>query len=89
MNLFANLQNFVSGKIPVSVLEDPRNEVMTFLKVKLKFRQLVLESTHEKGSILDQVWINGPLIGRVQVEKTCMRFSDHDMLKIVVRKENA
>ena len=83
-----NWPYLICGDFNTDYQED-RNQVVTFLKEKLKFRQLVLESTHEKGSILDQVWINGPLIGRVQVEKTCMRFSDHDMLKIVVRKENA
>ena len=81
-------QTSVESKEPGEIGEDG-NEVIRFLKDKLKFRQLVLESTHEKGSILDQVWINAPLIGRVQVEKTCLRFSDHDMVKIVLRNENA
>ena len=83
-----NVPTLICGDFNTDYRED-RNEVIRFLKDKLKFRQLVLESTHEKGSILDQVWINAPLIGRVQVEKTCLRFSDHDMVKIVVRKENA
>ena len=52
----------------------------------MKFRQIVVESTHEKGSLLDQVWINAPLFGKVEVEQTCVRFSDHDMLKIVVNQ---
>ena len=68
---------------------DDGNAVVRFLKDKLKLRQLVLESTHEKGSILDQVWINGPLIGKVQVERKCLRFSDHDILKIIVNQEKA
>ena len=50
----------------------------------MKFHQLVVESTHEKGSILDQVWINAPLADKIKVEQTCLRFSDHDMIKIVV-----
>ena len=83
-----NVATLICGDFNINYQEDG-NEVIRFLKDKLKLRQLVLESTHEKGSILDQVWINGPLIGRVQVEKTCLRFSDHDMLKIVVRKNNS
>ena len=60
------------------------NRVSRFLKEKMKFRQIVVEATHEKGSILDQVWINAPLFGKVEVEQTCLRFSDHDMIRIVV-----
>ena len=60
------------------------NQVSRFLKEKMKFCQIVVESTHEKGSVLDQVWINAPLFDKVEVEQTCLRFSDHDMIKIVV-----
>ena len=60
------------------------NRVSRFLKEKMKFRQIVVESTHEKGGLLDHVWINTPLFGKVEVEQTCLRFSDHDMIQIVV-----
>ena len=63
---------------------DSANQVSRFLKETMKFHQLVVESTHEKGSILDQVWINAPLADKIKVEQTCLRFSDHDMIKIVV-----
>ena len=63
---------------------DSDNQVSRFLKEIMKFHQLVVESTHEKGSILDQVWINAPLGDKIEVEQTCLRFSDHDMIKIVV-----
>ena len=63
------------------------NQVSRFLKETMKFRQLVLESTHEKGSLLDQVWINAPLFEKVEVEQSCLRFSDHDMLKIVISQD--
>ena len=82
------MPTLICGDFNTDYREDG-NAVVRFLKDKLKLRQLVLESTHEKGSILDHVWINGPLIGRVQIEKTCLRFTDHDMLRIIVRKENA
>ena len=83
-----NMPTLICGDFNIDYREDS-NAVVRFLKDKLRLRQLVLESTHEKGSILDQVWINGPLIGRVQVERRCLRFSDHDMLKITVSKEKA
>ena len=56
------------------------------MKEKMKFRQIVVEVTHELGSLLDQVWINKPLFEKVEVEQTSLRFSDHDMLKIVVNQ---
>ena len=84
----SNMPTLICGDFNTDYREEG-NAVVRFLKDKLKLRQLVLESTHEKGSILDQVWINGPLIGKVHVEKTCLRFTDHDMLKIIVRKEKA
>ena len=62
------------------------NRVSRFLKEKMKFRQIVVEVTHELGSLLDQVWINKPLFEKVEVEQTSLRFSDHDMLKIVVNQ---
>ena len=64
---------------------DPNNVVIRFLKEELKFCQIVSESTHEKGSILDQVWVNAALVGKIVVEKKCLRYSDHDMLKIIVK----
>ena len=60
------------------------HRVSRFLREKMKFCQIVVESTHESGSHLDQVWINAPLFEKVEVEQTCLRFSDHDMIKIVV-----
>ena len=65
---------------------ESNNQISKFLKDKMKFQQIVVESTHEKGSVLDQVWINAPLFEKVEVEQTCMRFSDHDMIKIVVKQ---
>ena len=63
---------------------ESENQVSSFFKETMKFRQVVVKSTHEKGSILDQVWINSPLFNKIEVEQTCLRFSDHDMIKIVV-----
>ena len=83
-----SMPTLICGDFNTDYREDG-NAVVRFLKDKLKLRQLVLESTHEKGSILDQVWINGLLVGKVQVERKCLRFSDHDMLKIIVNQEKA
>ena len=63
------------------------NRVSRFLKDKLKYHQIVTKPTHEKGSLLDQVWINAPLLHKVKIEQMCVTYSDHDMIRIVLSKK--
>ena len=65
---------------------ESENRVSRFIKEKLQFRQIVMKPTHEKGSLLDQVWINEPLFDKVGIEQLCVSFSDHDLIRIVLRK---
>ena len=58
-----------------------------FFKDVLKLTQLVNKPTHDKGSILDQVWVNHMLNNRVEIKKKCVRYSDHDVLKILIVKQ--
>ena len=44
--------------------------------------QLVERPTHEKGGLIDQVWITTDLINRVKVRQKSVFFSDHDMIMI-------
>ena len=66
---------------------ESENRVSRFLKEKLQFRQIVTEPTHEKGSLLDQVWINELLQDKVKTEQMCVFYSDHDMIRIVLSKK--
>ena len=46
------------------------------------FEQLVKESTHDKGGLLDHVYVSEELKSRITIEKKCVRFSDHDLIVI-------
>ena len=63
---------------------DSKNRVSRFFKEKLRYHQIVMKPTHEKGSLLDQVWINEPLLDKVQIHQMCVSFSDHDLIRIVL-----
>ena len=76
----------ICGDFNTNHLES-RNKVSSFFKDKLRLRQLVMKPTHEKGSLLDQVWVNEPLFDKVGIEQMCVSFSDHDLIKIVLRKQ--
>ena len=62
------------------------NRVSRFFKEKLQYHQIVVKPTHEKGSLLDQVWINEPLLDKVKIDQMCVSFSDHDLIRIVLSK---
>ena len=48
----------------------------------LGFEQLVEGSTHDKGGLLDHVYVSEDLKSRIIIEKKCVSFSDHDMISI-------
>ena len=75
----------ICGDFNTNHLES-ENRVSRFLKETLQFRQIVIKPTHEKGSLLDQVWINEPLFDKVRIEQMCVSFSDHDLIRIVLSK---
>ena len=75
----------ICGDFNTNHLES-ENRVSRFLTETLQFRQIVIKPTHEKGSLLDQVWINEPLFDKVRIEQMCVSFSDHDLIRIVLSK---
>ena len=58
---------------------------------KLGFTQLVLGSTHDKGGTIDQVFVNSLLRDTTALEiiKTRVSFSDHDMIRIIMKETNS
>ena len=53
---------------------------------KLGFTQLVCGSTHDKGGTIDQVFVNSDLKEKVTIRKIRVSFSDHDQIRIIVKK---
>ena len=50
------------------------------------FTQMVSGSTHDKGGTIDQVFVNSNLLENITVRKTRILFSDHDQLRIILKK---
>ena len=54
-----------------------------------KFKQLMMDPTHDKGNTIDHVYVSPALQGRVVVDKTCIYYSDHDLLTIKVTEDES
>ena len=49
---------------------------------KLGFTQLVTQPTHDRGGLLDHVWVTADLVDKARVNQSAVYFSDHDILTI-------
>ena len=78
----------VCGDTNINVGPDPENSSSSFVHfmAKLGFTQLVWGSTHDKGGTIDQVFVNSNLLENITVRKTRILFSDHDQLRIILKK---
>ena len=57
-----------------------------FLETK-GFQQLIRESTHESGSLIDQIYVNEPLKALdISTDQCAAYFSDHDVITIYIPK---
>ena len=51
------------------------------------FHQLVQNPTHERGGLIDHVYVNEPLRSmNVTVHRDCAFYSDHDIVTIYIPK---
>ena len=50
------------------------------------FNQCITQSTHEKGGLLDHVYVSKDFSSNIVIEKKSIRFSDHDMIYIRIKK---
>ena len=78
----------ICGDLNIHYTEETSNRFVKKIVDKYKFEQLVKDSTHVGGNTIDHVYLSPGLQGRVKVEKTCVYFSDHDLLTIRVLEEN-
>ena len=69
----------------INVGQDPDNSFVHFM-AKLGFTQLVWGSTHDKGGTIDQVFVNSNLREDVSIRKIRVSFSDHDLMRIILKK---
>ena len=78
----------VCGDTNINVGPNPVTSTSSFVHYmsKLGFIQLVSGSTHDKGGTIDQVFVNSNLRENVTITKTRILFSDHDQIRITLKK---
>ena len=87
------LESMIAVKKPTIVCGDTNINVssgssqLLDLMSKLGFTQLVTGSSHDKGGTIDQVYVNSFLRGSIKVEKTRVSFSDHDLLRVIMKED--
>ena len=73
----------LTGDTNIDISKDSGKHFVDFMK-DLGFSQLVQLPTHEKGGLLDHVYVTQDLIERVAVSQTGVYFSDHQLITIKV-----
>ena len=79
----------VCGDFNIKYSEETSNIFVRKIIDKYHYEQLVKVPTHNGGNIIDHVYVSPGLQGRVEVEKNCVYFSDHDLLTIKVSSDEA
>ena len=79
----------ICGDLNIHYTEETSNRFVRKIVDEYKFEQLVMDPTHDEGNTIDHVYVSPALQGRVEVEKTCLYFSDHDLLTIKVTKDES
>ena len=74
------------GDLNIKYSEETTNSFVKKITDNYNFNQFVMKPSHERGNIIDHVYVSPGLQGRVKVEKTCMYYSDHDLLTIKVNE---
>ena len=69
------------GDTNIDINGDKGKELIVFMK-NLGLTQLVKKPTHDKGGVLDHVYVTDDLFEKVSVTQTGVFFSDHDLITI-------
>ena len=72
---------FVWGDTNIDINKDSGKSFAEFMK-NLGFTQLVTQPTHDRGGLLDHVWVTADLVEKARVNQSAVYFSDHDILTI-------
>ena len=74
----------ICGDLNIHFTKETSNHFVRKILDKYKFKQLVMDPTHDKGNTIDHVYVSPALQGRVMIEKTSIYYSDHDLLTIKI-----
>ena len=87
-NLFKKV--LICGDLNIHFTKETPNPFIRKIVDEYKFKQLIFDSTHDEGNTIDHVYVSPALQGRVVIEKTCIYYSDHDLLTIkIIEDEGA
>ena len=73
----------VCGDTNIDISRDRGRGFVEFME-NLGLTQMVTQSSHARGGLLDHVWVTADLRDRVLVTQSAVYFSDHDILTIKV-----
>ena len=79
----------ICGDLNIHFTERTSNCFVRKIVDEYKFEQLMMDPTHGKGNTIDHVYVSPALQGRVVVDKTCIYYSDHDLLTIKVTEDES
>ena len=79
----------ICGDLNIHFTKETSNHFVRKIVDEFKFKQLVMGPTHDKGNTIDHVYVSPALQGRVVVDKTCIYYSDHDLLTIKVTEDES
>ena len=88
-NMDKSKKLIVCGDFNIKYSEETSNSFVRKIIDEYHYEQLVKVPTHNRGNIIDHVYVSPGLQGRVEVDKTCVYFSDHDLLTIKVSSDDA
>ena len=71
----------ICGDTNIDISKDRGKSFVEFME-KLGFTQLVTQPTHDRGGLLDHVWVTADLVDKARVNQSAVYFSDHDILTI-------
>ena len=75
------MPTILTGDTNIDITRESGEHFVEFMN-NLGFTQLVKFPTHDKGGLLDHVFVTEDLLERVSVTQTGVYFSDHQLITI-------
>ena len=75
------MPTIMCGDTNIDITQENGGNFVDFMR-KLGLRQLVVKPTHERGGLIDHVYVTEDLFEKVSVTQKGVYFSDHDLITI-------
>ena len=80
------MPTILTGDTNIDISRESGEQFVEFMK-NLGFTQLVKFPTHDKGGVLDHVFVTQDLLEKVSVTQTAVYFSDHQLITIKMSED--